>query len=261
VPEITERMRLGQRDGGTQINPNLGLLRQAEFELIVHQLTPGSKILELGGGSGYQAKLLTESGFEVISVDIDNPKARIGEFFPVEIYDGKTLPAHDDSFDYVISSNVLEHIPTLSFTLSEIKRVLRKDGRAIHVLPSSVWRWSTTLARYPFLLKVALGLKKPSGGSSTERIKRRGLFELAKRVLFERPHGEYPGAISELYYFSGSRWSKVFEAHGFEVLSRFGNGLYYTGYSTLPSLDLSIRRKLATCLGSSCHVFVMKVGE
>ncbi|MBC8063738.1 MAG: methyltransferase domain-containing protein [Chlorobia bacterium] len=259
MPETIDRVPLAPKTVGSSVNPNLGLLRAAEFELLLKRLEPGSSVLELGGGSGFQARLLSDAGFHVRSIDVDNPRARIGDYFPVEIYDGVTLPAANESFDYIVSSNVLEHIPTLDKTLSEIKRALRPDGRAIHILPSAVWRWSTTIARYPFMLKIALGLRKPGGESTLASGQRRSLKRVAKRVLFEPPHGEYPGAISELYYFSGRRWAKVFDRSGFELLEQTGNGLFYTGYSTFPSVGLRFRRNLAHVLGSSCHIFVMKV--
>jgi len=247
-------------DAGSAINPNLGLFRQAEFEMFVQRLKPGARVLELGGGSGYQARLLTERGFQVRSVDIDNPRAPIGRHFPVEIYDGKHLPVEDGSVDVVISSNVLEHIPTLDITFAEMRRVLTPEGYAIHILPSAVWRWYTTLARYPFMVKIALGMRKPGRGVAAVASQPRGrrLAVLAKRVLFEPPHGEYPGAISELHYFSGRRWVGMFERHGFEIVERTGNGLFYTGYSTFPSIGLRPRRTLARLLGSTCHVFVVR---
>lgn len=246
--------------GASAINPNLGLVRAAEFELFRQRLKPGARVLELGGGSGYQARLLADDGFEVRSIDIDNPRAPIGKHFPVEIYDGQIIPAEAGSIDAVISSNVLEHIPTLAVTLGEIRRVLAPDGIAMHILPSAVWRWHTTMARYPFMVKVALGIRKPGRGAAAvaEHSGANRYLKLAKRVLFEPPHGESPGALSELYYFSGRRWVKEFESNGFEVVERTGNGLFYTGYSTLPSLPLAPRRTLARVLGSSCHLFVVR---
>jgi len=247
-------------EAGSAINPNLGLIRAAEFEMFVERLTPGCRVLELGGGSGYQAQLLAERGFQVRSVDIDNPRAPIGQFFPVEIYDGKYLPVEDGSVDAVVSSNVLEHIPTLDITFAEIRRVLAPGGYAVHILPSAVWRWHTTMARYPFMVKIALGLRKPGRGvgAVSGQAGGRKVLSLAKRILFEPPHGEYPGALSELHYFSGRRWVGMFEKHEFEVVERTGNGLFYTGYTTFPSLSLEARRRLSRLLGSTCHVFVVR---
>ncbi len=252
---------IASQEAGSAVNSNLGLIRQAEFEEFITRLNAGDRVLELGGGTGYQAHLLQSKGFQVRSVDIDNPKATIGRFFPVEIYNGKDLPVESGSVDVVISSNVLEHIPTLDFTMQEIKRVLTSDGRAIHILPSTVWRMYTTLARYPFMVKVALGLRKPGRGmAAVSNLSRsQKLLRVAKRIFFEPPHGEYPGALSELYYFSGKRWTSYFEKSGFEVIQRTGNHLLYTGYTTFPNLTIQSRQKLSRALGSSCHVFELRV--
>jgi len=80
-----------------------------------------------------------------------------------------------------------------------------------------------------------------------------------KRILPVSPHGEYPNAIAELYYFSKWRWLRLFESNGFEVIQVAGNGLFYSGYGLFPRMALSVRRRLARVLGSACHVFVMQV--
>ena len=47
----------------------------------------------------------------------------------------ETLPFPDNSFDYVVMAEVLEHLPYPMITLGEIKRVLKKDGQLIGNLP------------------------------------------------------------------------------------------------------------------------------
>ncbi|MBX3017640.1 MAG: class I SAM-dependent methyltransferase [Bdellovibrionaceae bacterium] len=58
-------------------------------------------------------------------------------------YDGRTMPFADASYDFVICSEVLEHVPDTETFIAEIFRVLKPGGRAIFTVP-----WS---ARYHFI--------------------------------------------------------------------------------------------------------------
>src|SRR6185295_18024588 len=88
----------------------LHVVREFELARIASYLPPGARVLEIGGGSGYQALRLGQLGFEVCAVDVAGSTYAADMVFPVQIYDGKHLPFPDESFDVVFSSNVLEHI-------------------------------------------------------------------------------------------------------------------------------------------------------
>ena len=46
------------------------------------------------------------------------------------------LPFEDNRFDYVISSQVLEHVMDYDATFGEIRRVLKPGGISLHTFPS-----------------------------------------------------------------------------------------------------------------------------
>jgi len=240
---------------------HLERLRTAELELIRDYLTAGSQILELGGGNGYQAAILSMWGHHVTSVDIALPTSGHTRFYPVALYDGKTLTYDDGRFDVVFSSNVLEHVKDLGSLLAESKRVLRRNGATIHILPSPYWRFWTSIAHYAYVGLRALGVHRPvSGGvvpSVAEKIQRRGAWYVIRRALVAGPHGEYPSALSEMYYFSKRRWTKVFRDAGFEIVRVVKSGIFYTGYELLPGLSLESRKKMAKVLGSATYVFIL----
>ena len=242
---------------------HLERLRESELQAVQSWLHPGMKVLELGGGSGYQAQLLANLGCDVISIDVPNSRPKI--FFPVQEYDGTHIPADDATFDVVFSSNVLEHIHPLSPILAEIHRVLKPNGLSIHIMPSSVWRFWSSCAAYPFVIKSALGIKSafPLLGEATapaKAVSRFGVVRTLKRAmgLPLSAHAEYLNAVSEMYLFSRRRWLRTFRSAGFEIVSLKGNELLYTGYGILPWLDLQRRRKMAKILGSACHIFVTR---
>ena len=69
--------------------------------------------------------------------------------WPVIVYDGQSIPLESDSVDIVFSSNVLEHIRDVEPFQSEVHRVLKPGGNAVHVLPTSSWRFWTSITSFP----------------------------------------------------------------------------------------------------------------
>lgn len=89
---------------------NLELLRHAEAQILLGHLHPGMKVLELGGGNGYQAKVLHDHGCQVTSLDIPGRERPEVQYFPVEEYDGLHIPCPDASFDAVFSQRALKNL-------------------------------------------------------------------------------------------------------------------------------------------------------
>ena len=103
---------------------------------------PGQKILDLGCGNGRFFEIFKNKSVEYIGVDFsENLIAIAKERFPQAkfiVADALSLPFPDEFFDVVFSIAVLHHIPSQSLRalfLSEIKRVLKKDG----ILILTVW--------------------------------------------------------------------------------------------------------------------------
>ncbi len=235
--------------------------RRAELDIVTRQISPSSSILEVGGESGFQARLLTELGHRVESIDIDPPS--LDTYYPVQPYDGVTIPFESARFDIVFSSHVLEHVKDLGALMREIQRVLKPEGVAIHVVPSAVWRFWTSLMHYPYMLQRGLGIRPPLHGprhraSLSQTVHSHGLLKLAKRVLISGPHGEFPTELHELHEYSKGPWVKRFEQLGFTVQSAEGGKLFYSGYEMLRDLSIARRKTLALCLGSASHVFTTR---
>lgn len=212
---------------------HLQAIRRYELEVVAALLPPGGRLLEIGAGTGWQALELALRGYEVIAVDLPGSKYAGDRVFPVIDYDGHTLPFGDGEFGVVYSSNLLEHIPHLNAFQQEIRRVLRPDGCAVHVLPSSSWRFWTNLT-HPF--------------------RYRG---------WPHAHGEHAAnALDEIGRFSRREWRKIFRAAGWTVTAELPNRLLYSGSSILDSrLGINMRRWLSRLLGSSCNIFVLRKPE
>ncbi|MFC4724071.1 methyltransferase domain-containing protein [Glycocaulis abyssi] len=110
------------------------------------ELADGQRVLDLGCGRGRHLHALYwhERALDVTGLDLDfaDLGAAIDGFFelppPPEtpprtavftVGDAGRLPFADASFDAVICSEVLEHLPDVPLALSEIDRVLKPGGK------------------------------------------------------------------------------------------------------------------------------------
>ncbi len=233
-------------------------IRNYEINLFRSFFKSELKVLELGGGNGFQASVLKSWGCDVTSVDIEMHSLE-KRFFPVMKYDGKNLPFKNECFDVIISSNVLEHVKKLPELLLETRRVMKSEGISIHIMPSVSWRWWTSVAHYPYLLIRLLGVFSRSNNSDISDVQNLNKSKKSYwQKLFSGPHGEFPNAFFELFYFSQHSWKKLFLRNNFSLEQVSTNELFYTGYHLLNKVSLDTRKKLSGVLGASCNIFILK---
>src|SRR5256885_7669463 len=111
-------------------------IRFARAMWIFDNVRSGSSVLDLGCGAGMLA-LLKRKGVTLTGVDLSSESSlaarRNGYDFTATTELSK-LPFPDDSFDYVVSLDVIGHVgfEEKDAVLAEIKRVLRPDGVTLH---------------------------------------------------------------------------------------------------------------------------------
>lgn len=96
----------------------------------------GKTVLDLGCGGGFMAEALAARGAIVTAIDpaagaIDIAKRHAGEqglAIRYAVASGEALPLDDQSMDYVVCVDVLEHVADLGVVLDEVKRVLKPGG-------------------------------------------------------------------------------------------------------------------------------------
>jgi SAM-dependent methyltransferase len=83
----------------------------------------GSTVLDLGSGHGATGSALGDTGAFVVSLD----RRPLGGRHRV-VGDAIRLPIRDGSIDGVVSSNLLEHVPSPPAVVAELARVVRPGG-------------------------------------------------------------------------------------------------------------------------------------
>ena len=123
----------------------LYLIHVAAYEEAA-RLASGKRVLDLGCNNGYGTERVARAAVRAAGVDVSSQSieaarqresARNIEF---RVIDGTRLPFDDETFDLVISFQVIEHIADYTPYLSEIKRVLASGGSVIFTTPNGPLR-------------------------------------------------------------------------------------------------------------------------
>jgi ubiquinone/menaquinone biosynthesis C-methylase UbiE len=103
-------------------------------------LPRGSRIADLGCGSGVFTNVLQQRGYNCTGVDLSPTLIRIArEKFPgIEFIEGdiERLPFPDASFDGVLLAGVVHHFTERSACAAEIRRILRPGGKFVAFDPN-----------------------------------------------------------------------------------------------------------------------------
>jgi ubiquinone/menaquinone biosynthesis C-methylase UbiE len=108
--------------------------------LVTPHLEAGSSVLDIGCGEGYVLDELMARGVtDVQGADIVD--IRRNKDYPFSLYDGETLPFPDRSFDVVVLSFVLHHVPNERklVLIEEALRVSRAKVVIVEDTPSTAF--------------------------------------------------------------------------------------------------------------------------
>ena len=122
----------------TNIKKNRALMAEREFKTFKFLLSEfygfnfsseKYKILDLGCGDKYLLDIFINNKFDYTGLDINDVDFTVDK-----------LDIDDESFDFVVSLAVIEHMKDPSLFLSEVNRVLKKDGFFYLTTPN--WNYS-----------------------------------------------------------------------------------------------------------------------
>ena len=98
----------------------------------------GGDVLEIGTGTGYGAEVLAPKADRFITVDKDAPtQLSLPENIEFHMMEVPPLGFESNSFDYVVSFQVIEHIEDDMSFVREVSRVLRPGGKFIVTTPNA----------------------------------------------------------------------------------------------------------------------------
>ncbi|WP_162596634.1 class I SAM-dependent methyltransferase, partial [Thiofilum flexile] len=112
------------------------------YAIILEFLT-NKCVLDIASGEGYGSAMMAQTAKSVVGVDIDseaishatNTYQNVNNLTFLQ-GDVTAIPAKNESFDIVVSFETIEHLIEQYEMLTEIKRVLRKDGVLIISSPN-----------------------------------------------------------------------------------------------------------------------------
>ena len=146
---------LGKKYSSYQETGSVGLMmkichRGLEKVKAIHDIKKNSSILEIGAGTSPQIGYIKHSYKKYIFLENSNfalsflkKKYKSDNKISFKYYNGKKIPFRKSSFDRIIISHVLEHIPNPEIFLNQMFNILKKGGILSIALPSDpglMWR-------------------------------------------------------------------------------------------------------------------------
>jgi ubiquinone/menaquinone biosynthesis C-methylase UbiE len=138
-------------------------------------ITSNTAILDFGCGNGSLVKNLLDSGFNAKGCDLKfKPGMDVDLLIKCNLInniniDPYRLPYSDNTFDIIVTNQVMEHVQNYEETIVEMRRILKSDGVCLHMFPSRLRPieshvyvpFASIMRSYPYLLMWAmLGLRK-----------------------------------------------------------------------------------------------------
>ena len=113
-----------------------------EFLKELKVLKTNHKILEIGCGAGSMTAYLAKKGYQIIGTDLSKDMIDYAKKTHPAVefkkMSGDKLNFKNESFDIVLSFDLVEHIPDVEKHFKEVNRVLKKDGKYIFVTPNKL---------------------------------------------------------------------------------------------------------------------------
>ena len=200
--------------------PATAFWRAVEIGHLLDYPIPAGLGLDLGCGDGMLTRIVLEhTGHrDLVGIDIDPLETAVaqhtGIYKRIHTVAGNTIPEEDNTFEFVLSNSVLEHIADIGEVLAEVARVLKPAGQFLFTVPSDKFH---ACLRGPLLPRVT---------------REAYLEDLDQRLAHRR-------------YYSKTDWQKALECHGmvierctgylnsaevrrWETISRLTAGVLYT---------------------------------
>jgi 2-polyprenyl-3-methyl-5-hydroxy-6-metoxy-1,4-benzoquinol methylase len=232
-----------------------------------------SKGLEIGCGDGYQTTFLSKHCEQFISGDLNFNRIKETLKVPSVIYkqfDADNLKGifSPQEFDFIFSSNVIEHLSDPKGFLDNVHVYLEDNGFMVCIIPSRLVKVSYLLLHcvnlFVLIVDRLIGLFQGKKIFRGENIKNENNINILKnkslsknkfgKIFFPQIHGNFKSHTEEFIKFGKSRWEALFKETGYNV-ERYIKGSAFSGYG----FGWDRLRLVLEYLGwSSEHVFILK---
>ncbi len=185
-------------------------LRARDEQALRRLVGRAGRVLEVGCAAGDYLLALRQHGWQVTGVELSDHAAAVARQRGLDVHTGDLLNTSlpPETFDLVLLRHVLEHVPSPSATLVEIRRVLAPDGKVSVLLPNYDSLERSLCGAYWHGYDLPRHLFTFTPGTLTAMMERAGL-----RVL--RIHHTY---VPTSYVWSIRYWA---QAHGHDMLACF----------------------------------------
>ena len=176
-------------------------------DVLVHEFLAGldlhgRRVLDAGCGTGRATAALAARGADVVAVDLgERLVARTRRRCACRALVGTvlSLPFPNASFDVVLSTEVIEHLPDPAAAVKEFARVLTPGGHLVLSTPNRLWQGPVRLAS-ALRLRPYDGLenfmrprelRQAAAGAGLDLVEHRGIHLLPFQITFMHPVLKY----------------------------------------------------------------------
>lgn len=202
------------------------------------------KILDFGSGSGFLVNELQKEGIDAYGVDNAQEAVDYGTSLGIKNLSvlGSKSPLHftNGYFDCVLAMDVLEHLPEEQYVLSELKRVLKKDGTLVITVPAYMFLWGRQD-------EVSQHFRRYTMGRLIEVVRTSGDFDIVKRSYFNTFLFPLVALVRMGSWLVGHRG----EGSDFEINNKFLNTLFFAIFD--------LERRLLKCVNFPFGVSILLV--
>lgn len=113
-------------------------------EKLAKHIPNDGKVLDFGCGSGLFVRELAQAGYESHGLDISSDAIAYGRLRGIQnlsALEGHKIEFPDNTFDAVLSMDVIEHLEHEDWALQEIERVLKPGGVAVIMVQAFMFLW------------------------------------------------------------------------------------------------------------------------
>lgn len=191
---MTKQMNLYNSKFSETTSNSVPLRKKLHERKILRLLKPKKNdvILDFGCNKGDLVSFLRNYSENVYGCDVNRDAIENSPVKGLSLISGNSLGYTNNSFDKIVSSHVIEHIPDLEKTLEELERIVKPSGTCILIYPMEIFRGSNNMLQCwkiygnPFYAR-KLHVRK----LSPRKIKSMTKMDIIKKGVFFAPFPTY----------------------------------------------------------------------